>query len=76
MRETGKRIPAARLKAVPGTRFHEEVEARLESTGEITPPHLRTLRSVRDEPAATLAESEPPVEEPEPVSPTEQPIET
>jgi DnaK suppressor protein len=67
-----KRIPAARLKAVPWTRFREEVEARLESTGEITPPHLGTLRSVRDEPA----ESEPPVEEPEPVSPTEQPTET
>jgi hypothetical protein len=71
-----KRISAARLKAMPWTRFREEVEARLESTGEITPPHLGTLRSVRDEPAAALAESEPPVEEPEPVSPTEQPIET
>ena len=46
-----KRIRAARLKAVPWTRFREEVEARLESTGEITPPHLGTLRSVRDEPA-------------------------
>jgi len=30
---------------------------------------------VRDEPAAALAESEPTVEEPEPVSPTEQPTE-
>jgi DnaK suppressor protein len=49
--QTGKRIPAARLKAVPWTRFREEVEARLESTGEITPPRLGTLRSVRDEPA-------------------------
>ena len=55
--QTAKRIPAARLKAVPWTRFREEVEARLESTGEITPPHLGTLRSVRDEPAAALAES-------------------
>ena len=49
--QTGKRIPAARLKAVPWTRFREEVQARLESTGEITPRHLGTLRSVRDEPA-------------------------
>ena len=55
--QTAKRIPAARLKAVPWTRFREEVEARLESTGAITAPHLGTLRSVRDEPAAALAES-------------------
>lgn len=65
---TGKRIPAARLKAVPWTRFREEVQARLESAGEITPRHLGTLRSVRDEPAAAFAESEPTVEEPEPAS--------
>ena len=33
-RQTGKRIPAARLKAVPPwTRFREEVEAQLENTG-------------------------------------------
>jgi RNA polymerase-binding transcription factor DksA len=69
---TGKRIPAARLKAVPWTRFREEVQARLESTGEITPRHLGTLRSVRNEPAAAFAESEPTVEEPEPASPSEQ----
>ena len=69
---TGKRIPAARLKAVPWTRFREEVQARLESTGEITPRHLGMLRSVRNEPAAAFAESEPTVEEPEPASPSEQ----
>jgi RNA polymerase-binding transcription factor DksA len=69
---TGKRIPAARLKAVPWTRFREEVQARLESTGEIRPRHLGTLRSVRDEPAAAFAEIEPTVEEPEPASPSEQ----
>ncbi|MGA7395805.1 MAG: TraR/DksA C4-type zinc finger protein [Terrimicrobiaceae bacterium] len=66
---TGKRIPAARLKAVPWTRFREEVQARLESAGEITPRHLGTLRSVRDEPAAAC---EPTVEEPEPASLSEQ----
>jgi RNA polymerase-binding transcription factor DksA len=38
--QTGKRIPAARLKAVPWTRFREEVEAQLENTGEIARPHL------------------------------------
>ncbi len=69
---TGKGIPAARLKAVPWTRFREEVQALLESTGEIMPRHLGTLRSVRDEPAAAFAESEPTVEEPEPASLSEQ----
>jgi RNA polymerase-binding transcription factor DksA len=73
--QTGKRIPAARLKAVPWTRFREEMEGRLESTGEIKRPHLGTLRSVRDKPAAALAESEPTLEEAEPGSPTEQPTE-
>lgn len=74
--QTGKRIPAARLKAVPWTCFRKDVEARLESTGEIPRPGLGTLRSVRDEPAAALAESEPAtVEEPEPVEPAEQPAE-
>jgi len=73
--QTGKRIPATRLKAVPWTRFREDVEARLESTGEIPRPGLGTLRSVRDEPAATLAESEPTVEEPELIAPAEQPTE-
>jgi hypothetical protein len=66
-------FPRQRLKAVQWTRFREEVEAR---PVEITPPHLGTLRSVRDGLAAALAESEPPVEEPEPVSPTERPTET
>lgn len=70
--QTGKRIPAARLKAVPWTRYHVEVQARLESTGEIMPRHLGALRSMRDEPTAAFAESEPTVEEPEPASPSEQ----
>ena len=71
--QTGKRIPAARLKGVPWTRFREEVEARLESTGEITPPHLgmfapcATNRSRRKRTAGGGTE---------PVSPTEQPTET
>ena len=65
--QTGKRIPAARLKAVPWTRFHEEVEAQLENTGEIARPHLGAVRSLRDEPASALAESERTVEEAEAV---------
>jgi RNA polymerase-binding protein DksA len=44
---TGKPIPAARLKAVPWTRFAREVEARYESEGKIRPPHLGALGSVR-----------------------------
>jgi RNA polymerase-binding transcription factor DksA len=73
--QTGKRIPAARLKAVPWTRFRREVEAQLEKTGEIMPPQLGRLRSLRDELASALAESEPTVEQPEPVLPTELPLE-
>ncbi|MGA7214670.1 MAG: TraR/DksA C4-type zinc finger protein [Terrimicrobiaceae bacterium] len=70
--QTAKRIPAARLKAVPWTRFLEEVQARMESSGGITLRHLGTLRSVRDEPAVAFAESEPTVEEPESGSTSEQ----
>ncbi|MCE9611521.1 MAG: TraR/DksA C4-type zinc finger protein [Chthoniobacter sp.] len=35
--QTGTRIPAARLKAVPWTRFREEQEARIERTGDTAP---------------------------------------
>jgi RNA polymerase-binding transcription factor DksA len=49
--QTGRRIPAARLRAVPWTRFREEVEASLERTGAIPRPQLGTLRSVRKESA-------------------------
>lgn len=70
--QSGKRIPAKRLKAIPWTRFRENVEACLESTGAIPRAHLGTLRSVRDEPAAGLAENEPTVEEPERVLPPEE----
>jgi RNA polymerase-binding transcription factor DksA len=72
--QTGKRIPAARLKAVPWTRFREDVESRLEGAGAIPRPRLGKLRSLRDEPAAALAESEPTVEEPKPVEPAESPV--
>lgn len=68
--ESGKRIPAARLRVVPWTRFREEVEERLERTGEIPRPGLGEVRSLRDEPAVALAESEPKtVEEKEPDEP-------
>ncbi len=48
--ETGKPIPAARLKAIPWTRFAREVVARHETEGDIRPPHLGSLGSVRGVP--------------------------
>jgi DnaK suppressor protein len=78
--QTGKRIPAARLKAVPWTRFREEVEARLEGTGEIPRPRLGKLRSVRGKTNPALAASEQTVERRERVEPAveapEEPTET
>lgn len=67
--QTGKRIPEARLKAVPWTRFREDAEARLEDTGAIIRPRLGTLRSVRANAIEALAESEPSAEQPEVVEP-------
>ncbi len=52
--ETGKPIPAARLKAIPWTRFAREVEARHESEGNNRPPHLGALGSVRGGPSGDL----------------------
>src|SRR6266498_3042521 len=49
--ETGKRIPAARLKAIPWTRFAKEAELRLEDKGVVSKPRLGALGSVRGEPA-------------------------
>jgi RNA polymerase-binding transcription factor DksA len=56
--ETGKPIPAARLRAIPWTRFGKEVEVRLENKGLISKPHLGTLGSVRAELTGDLEESE------------------
>lgn len=47
--DSRKPIPAARLRAVPWTRFTWEVEARLEKGGLVNRPHLGTLGSVRGE---------------------------
>jgi RNA polymerase-binding transcription factor DksA len=43
---TGKPIPAARLKAIPWTRFIREVEDELEGLGFSRAPHLGELKSV------------------------------
>jgi RNA polymerase-binding transcription factor DksA len=43
---TAKPIPAARLRAIPWTRFCPEVEEQLEQQGVCRPPHLGELKSV------------------------------
>lgn len=45
--QTGEPIPDDRLRAVPWTRFREEVEARHENAGDASRPHLGEVRSVR-----------------------------
>ena len=49
--QTGRPIPAARLKVLPWTRFRKEVADRLERTGVISRTRLGPLRSVREEAA-------------------------
>jgi RNA polymerase-binding transcription factor DksA len=46
--ETGKKIPAARLEAIPWTRFTREVEARLEKEREVGLARLGKPRTVRN----------------------------
>jgi RNA polymerase-binding transcription factor DksA len=53
--ESGKVIPAARLRAIPWTRFAKEVETRLEKKGVVAHARLGKLRSVREAKSATLA---------------------
>jgi RNA polymerase-binding transcription factor DksA len=62
--QTGRPIPAARLKVLPWTRFRKEVANRLERTGVISRTRLGPLRTVREEAAASLTETEPTVDEP------------
>lgn len=71
--QTGERIPAARLKAVPWTRFREDVEARLESTGMAPRPRLGKLRSLRGKSNPSLAASAQTVEPREPIEPATEP---
>lgn len=46
--ETGRPIAAARLKAIPWTRFSKEAEAQLERNQLIRKPSLGVLRSIRE----------------------------
>jgi RNA polymerase-binding transcription factor DksA len=43
---TAKPIAAARLRAIPWTRFCQEIEEQLEEQGAYRPPHLGELKSV------------------------------
>jgi RNA polymerase-binding transcription factor DksA len=56
--ESGQPIPAERLRAIPWTRFCEEVEARLEKTGLVKQPRLGAVASVRGVGDRTIEGSE------------------
>jgi RNA polymerase-binding transcription factor DksA len=62
--QTDEPIPAARLKALPWTRFRKEVATRLERTGVIARARLGALRSLREEVSLALMEAEPTLDEP------------
>jgi RNA polymerase-binding transcription factor DksA len=51
--QTGKPIPAERLKALPWTRYRKEVVNRLERTGVIPPTRLGPLRFDQEESGAS-----------------------
>jgi len=51
------------LKVLPWTRFRKEIANRLERTGVISRTRLGPLRSVREEAAAALMETESTVDE-------------
>ncbi len=56
--ETGKGIPAARLRAIPWTRFTREVEERLEKKGVVYRARLNKTATVRGEGQIWLAPEE------------------
>jgi RNA polymerase-binding transcription factor DksA len=64
---TGKRIPAARLKAIPWTCYGLAEATRLEKRGVTLRQHLGEVRSIRKETAEALAEDRPSVEQTESV---------
>jgi RNA polymerase-binding transcription factor DksA len=68
--ETGEAIPAARLRAIPWTRFKREVQERLEKKGIAPRAHLNKAATVRirgriwlgrEEETEELAENPPPL---------------
>jgi RNA polymerase-binding transcription factor DksA len=63
---SGKRIPQARLRALPWTRFAWDVKRQLELAGAIPRPHLGELRSVTGAATGRLGKAEAGEEQPEP----------
>jgi RNA polymerase-binding protein DksA len=61
--ETGKPIAAARLRAIPWTRFSREVAARLERKGIVRRPRLGRITPLRGTEARRSNGAEPPDEE-------------
>jgi RNA polymerase-binding transcription factor DksA len=61
---TGQRIPAARLRAIPWTRFCKNVEEDLENKGAVQRAHLEPAHSIRGAGPSRLAETEEAGEEP------------
>lgn len=72
--QSGKGIPAARLKAVPWTRFSREVEEELEKQGIIHPPLVPPIRTVRKRGRVWLVSEEKPeeLEEQPPAPPNDE----
>lgn len=65
---TGKPIPAARLRAIPWTRFTEEAGMRLERQGAVKRAHLGELHSVRAPGLTTPGPTETILEQREPTA--------
>jgi len=66
--ETGEPIPAARLRAIPWTRFARAVESRLESEGAVPGARLGALGSIRAGLAGDLEASAMEEEKPSPAA--------
>lgn len=54
--ETGKRIPAARLRIVPWTRYTKEARERMEERDHGGRPHLAEVFSIRNDPSGGIPE--------------------
>lgn len=70
--ETGKRLPAARLKAIPWARFTREVEERLEKAGSVPSPRLQPATTVRSRGGVRFAPEEEEENEVEELSESEE----
>lgn len=62
---TGQPIPAARLRAIPWTRFSKNAEEVLENIGAIGHAHIEPAHSIRGSAPGGLAETDEPAEAPQ-----------